>query len=156
MVQGPKIKVGINGFGRIGRLVLRAAMQHPDIQVVAINDPFCDPEYAAYMFKYDTVHGAYEGTVKGSKDGLDVDGKKIAFHACRNPGQLLPVTAVDIASTVRTNFINLYVCLQRKSPGVLREPSMSASPQVGQTSQIDQLRVLLLLCNCNNGSSGTC
>lgn len=86
MAQGSTIKVGINGFGRIGRLVLRAAMQHPDIQVVAINDPFCDPEYAAYMFKYDTVHGTYEGSVKGSKDGLEVDGKHIAFHACRNPG----------------------------------------------------------------------
>lgn len=88
MVQGPKIKVGINGFGRIGRLVLRAAMQHPDIQVVAINDPFCDPEYAAYMFKYDTVHGAYSGTVKGSTDGLEVDGKHIAFHACKNPEEI--------------------------------------------------------------------
>ena len=86
MAQGNTIKVGINGFGRIGRLVLRAAMQHPDIQVVAINDPFCDPEYAAYMFKYDTVHGTYDGSVKGSKDGLEVDGKHIAFHACRNPG----------------------------------------------------------------------
>ena len=98
MVQGPKIKVGINGFGRIGRLVLRAAMQHPDIQVVAINDPFCDPEYAAYMFKYDTVHGAYTGTVKGSKDGLEVDGKHIAFHACRNPGE---------ASTLASNMTAL-------------------------------------------------
>lgn len=87
MVQSGKVKVGINGFGRIGRLVLRAAMQHPEIEVVAINDPFCDPEYAAYMLKYDTVHGQYDGTIKGSKDGtLEVDGKKIAFHACRNPG----------------------------------------------------------------------
>ena len=86
MAQGNKIKVGINGFGRIGRLVLRAAMQHPDIQVVAINDPFCNPEYAAYMFKYDTVHGTYEGSVTGSKDSLEVDGKHIAFHACKNPG----------------------------------------------------------------------
>ena len=86
MAQENKIKVGINGFGRIGRLVLRAAMQHPDIQVVAINDPFCNPEYAAYMFKYDTVHGTYDGDVKGSKDCLEVDGKRIAFHACKNPG----------------------------------------------------------------------
>ena len=156
MVQGPKIKVGINGFGRIGRLVLRAAMQHPDIQVVAINDPFCDPEYAAYMFKYDTVHGAYDGTVKGSKDGLDVDGKKIAFHACRNPGQLLTVTAATITSIMGTNIETLRVCLQRRSLGVLQELIMSANPQVGQASQTDQLRVLLLLCNCNNGSSGTC
>ena len=86
MAQGNKIKVGINGFGRIGRLVLRAAMQHPEIQVVAINDPFCNPEYAAYMFKYDTVHGTYDGDVKGSQDSLEVDGKRIAFHACKNPG----------------------------------------------------------------------
>ena len=99
MVQGPnKIKVGINGFGRIGRLVLRAALQHPDIQVVAINDPFCDPEYAAYMFKYDTVHGAYEGTVKGSKDGLEVDGKHIAFHACKNPGIVLACLELSVAT----------------------------------------------------------
>ena len=89
-----KIKVGINGFGRIGRLVLRAAIQHPDIEVVAINDPFCDPEYAAYMLKYDTVHGRYPGTITGNKDGiLEVDGNRIAFHACRNPGER-PCTAV--------------------------------------------------------------
>lgn len=100
MVQSTgKVKVGINGFGRIGRLVLRAAMQHPEIEVVAINDPFCDPEYAAYMLKYDTVHGQYEGTIKGSKDGvLEVDGKKIAFHACRNPGLHIMVLSRDLSA----------------------------------------------------------
>ena len=53
------IKIGINGFGRIGRLVLRAAKNHPDVQVVAINDPFIPADYMRYMFYYDTVHGRY-------------------------------------------------------------------------------------------------
>ncbi|GBG74341.1 hypothetical protein CBR_g18752 [Chara braunii] len=55
------VKIGINGFGRIGRLVLRASLNHPNVQVVAVNDPFLDPEYIVYLFKYDTVHGKYKG-----------------------------------------------------------------------------------------------
>mmetsp|Transcript_12459 Transcript_12459/g.18836 ORF Transcript_12459/g.18836 Transcript_12459/m.18836 type:complete len:337 (-) Transcript_12459:206-1216(-) len=71
------IKIGINGFGRIGRLVLRAARQFPEIQVVAVNDPFIPADYMAYMFHYDTVHGKYQGDVS-SKDGqLVVDNKVI-------------------------------------------------------------------------------
>jgi glyceraldehyde-3-phosphate dehydrogenase/erythrose-4-phosphate dehydrogenase len=57
-----KIKIGINGFGRIGRLVARVALTRSDIEVVAINDPFLDPKYAAYQFQYDTVHGRFPGT----------------------------------------------------------------------------------------------
>ena len=57
------MKVGINGFGRIGRLVLRAAKRFPNIQVVAINDPFIPADYMKYMFYYDSVHGRYDGTV---------------------------------------------------------------------------------------------
>jgi glyceraldehyde-3-phosphate dehydrogenase/erythrose-4-phosphate dehydrogenase len=53
--EGEKIKVGINGFGRIGRLVMRACLQRTDIEVVAVNDPFVTADYMAYMFKYDTV-----------------------------------------------------------------------------------------------------
>ena len=52
-----KIKIGINGFGRIGRLIMRASVERDDIDVVAINDPFLTPEYACYLYKYDTVHG---------------------------------------------------------------------------------------------------
>ena len=51
---------GVNGFGRIGRLVFRASLSHPELEVVAINDPFVDAEYMAYMLKYDTVHGQFE------------------------------------------------------------------------------------------------
>ena len=55
--DAPKIKIGINGFGRIGRLVMRACMARDDVEVVAVNDPFVTADYMAYMFKYDTVHG---------------------------------------------------------------------------------------------------
>ena len=71
------IKVGINGFGRIGRLVLRAARTNPNIQVVAINDPFIPVEYMKYMFYYDTVHGRYQGSVTVDNGKLMVDGKPI-------------------------------------------------------------------------------
>ena len=57
------IKVGINGFGRIGRLVFRATVENPNVEVVAINDPFIDPDYMEYMLNYDTVHGRFKGEV---------------------------------------------------------------------------------------------
>ncbi len=68
-----KIKVGINGFGRIGRLVFRAAQQRDDIQVVAIND-LIDVDYMAYMLKYDTVHGRFNGNVVVKVGKLVVNG----------------------------------------------------------------------------------
>ncbi|MEF9864430.1 MAG: glyceraldehyde 3-phosphate dehydrogenase NAD-binding domain-containing protein, partial [Christensenellaceae bacterium] len=66
------IKVGINGFGRIGRLVFRAAAQNPNIEVVGINDPFIDPKYMEYMLKYDTVHGRFNGSVSYKEDAIIV------------------------------------------------------------------------------------
>ena len=77
MSRSPIIKVGINGFGRIGRLVLRAARNFPNIQVVAINDPFIPADYMKYMFYYDSVHGRYNGTVVSDEGKLIVDGKSI-------------------------------------------------------------------------------
>ena len=71
-----KAKIGINGFGRIGRLVFRAALAHDDVEVVALNDPFMNPEYMAYMLKYDSVHGKFPGEVKAEDGALVVDGKK--------------------------------------------------------------------------------
>mgnify|MGYP000005550495 FL=1 len=82
------IKIGINGFGRIGRLVFRAAMQRSDVEVVGINDPFIDLAYMQYMLKYDTVHGHYKGEI-GEKDGkLVVDGKEIAVFASMKPEEI--------------------------------------------------------------------
>ena len=71
------IKVGINGFGRIGRLVCRAAFEHDDLEVVAVNDPFIDLNYMVYMFKYDSTHGQFKGTVEAVDGKLVINGKKI-------------------------------------------------------------------------------
>ena len=82
------IKVGINGFGRIGRLVLRAARTHPNIEVVAINDPFIPADYMKYMFYYDTVHGRYPGSVTADEGKLVVDGKPIAVSNELDPTKI--------------------------------------------------------------------
>ncbi|MGL4228230.1 MAG: type I glyceraldehyde-3-phosphate dehydrogenase [Tannerellaceae bacterium] len=81
------IKVGINGFGRIGRLVFRAAQERNDIQIVGIND-LIDVEYMAYMLKYDTVHGRFNGTVEVKDGQLVVNGNAIRVTAERNPADL--------------------------------------------------------------------
>jgi glyceraldehyde 3-phosphate dehydrogenase len=81
-------KVGINGFGRIGRLVFRASVTNPAIDVVGINDPFIDLDYMVYMLKYDTVHGNFEGEVYVKGDKLVVNGKEIAVYACMNPAEI--------------------------------------------------------------------
>lgn len=80
--MGPK--VGINGFGRIGRLVLRNAIES-GVDVVAINDPFIDPEYMVYMFRYDSTHGQFKGSVKSEKNKLIVDGKAISVYMEKDP-----------------------------------------------------------------------
>ena len=83
------IKVGINGFGRIGRFVFRAAQNRNDIEVVAIND-LCPVDYLAYMLKYDTMHGKFEGTVEAdvANSTLIVNGKKIRVTAVKDPAEL--------------------------------------------------------------------
>ena len=81
-------KVGINGFGRIGRLVFRAAMENQKVDVVAINDPFIDLDYMVYMLKYDTVHGRFNGEVSVKGDKLVVNGKEISVFACMNPEEI--------------------------------------------------------------------
>ena len=82
------IKLGINGFGRIGRMVLRAAIQNfPDIEVVAIND-LLEPDYLAYMLTYDSVHGRFKGEVAVDGDTLVVNGKRIRLTAVKDPSEL--------------------------------------------------------------------
>ena len=82
------IKVGINGFGRIGRLVFRAGLDNPNIEFVGINDPFMTPDYCAYMLKYDTVHGRYTGDVKFTEDSIIVEGKEVKFYAEKDPANI--------------------------------------------------------------------
>jgi glyceraldehyde 3-phosphate dehydrogenase len=83
-------KLGINGFGRIGRLVMRAALESDkDVTVVAVNDPFLDTSYAAYQFKHDSVHGIFPDTVEADGDYLVIGGKiRIRFFAERDPTQI--------------------------------------------------------------------
>ena len=82
------IKVGINGFGRIGRMAFRAiAKDFPEIEVVAIND-LLDPDYLAYMLKYDSVHGNFKGSIAVEGSNLIVNGKKIRLTAERDPSNL--------------------------------------------------------------------
>jgi len=82
------VKVGINGFGRIGRLVFRASVANPNIEVLGINDPFIDPKYMEYMLKYDTVHGVFDGTIEVGEDFIVVNGKKIKVFACMNASEI--------------------------------------------------------------------
>ena len=78
------VSLGINGFGRIGRLVTRAALDHPNATVVAVNDPFLTLEYAAYMLQHDSVHGQY-GEVTYANGYLIIGSTKIRFFSERNP-----------------------------------------------------------------------
>jgi len=82
------VKVGINGFGRIGRLVLRASLTHKDSQVVSINEPFMDVDYMVYLFQYDSTHGRYKGSVSAKEGKLVVDGHEITVHAEKDPSTI--------------------------------------------------------------------
>ena len=81
------IKVGINGFGRIGRMVFRASLNHPEIEIVGIND-LCPADYLAYMLKYDTMHGQFAGEVSSDDKGIVVNGKSIPVYAERDPANI--------------------------------------------------------------------
>ncbi|KAK5661426.1 hypothetical protein OQA88_11326 [Cercophora sp. LCS_1] len=82
------IKVGINGFGRIGRIVFRNAVEHPDVEIVAVNDPFIEPKYAEYMLKYDSTHGNFNGTIEVEGSDLKVNGKTVKFYTERDPAAI--------------------------------------------------------------------
>ncbi len=81
-------KLGINGFGRIGRQLVRLSFEFDDIDVVAINDPFVTVDYAKYLLERDTIHGTFNGTVEVKGDYLVVNGKKIKFFAVMNPDEI--------------------------------------------------------------------
>jgi glyceraldehyde 3-phosphate dehydrogenase len=82
------IKVGINGFGRIGRLFFRASFNNPAVEVVGINDPFIDLSYMVYMLKYDTVHGRFKGTVEIKEDKLIVNGRAVNVSAAMKADEI--------------------------------------------------------------------
>ncbi|KAL5114206.1 glycerol-3-phosphate dehydrogenase [Pleosporales sp. CAS-2024a] len=83
-----RAQVGINGFGRIGRIVFRNAIEHNDVEIVAVNDPFIEPHYAAYMLKYDSQHGQFKGDIKVEGNDLTINGKTIRFYTEKDPANI--------------------------------------------------------------------
>ena len=82
------INIGINGFGRIGSLVLRAGSERTGINFVGINDPFMSPDYMAYLLKYDTTHGKFCGRIESTDHSIIVNGMEIEVFACMNPADI--------------------------------------------------------------------
>ena len=81
------LKVGINGFGRIGRLVFRAGLENSNIEFVGIND-LVPPDNLAYLLKHDSTHGLFKGNVKAREDGIEVNGRFVPCFSVRNPAEL--------------------------------------------------------------------
>ncbi|WP_419237485.1 type I glyceraldehyde-3-phosphate dehydrogenase [Photobacterium leiognathi subsp. mandapamensis] len=126
------IKVGINGFGRIGRFVFRAAQERNDIEVVGIND-LIDVDYMAYMLKYDSTHGRFNGTVEVKDGNLVVNGKTIRVTAERNPADLKwDAINVDVVAEATGLFLTDETARKHIEAGakkvVLTAPSKDATP----------------------------
>lgn len=126
------IKVGINGFGRIGRFVFRAAQERNDIEVVGIND-LIDVEYMAYMLKYDSTHGRFNGTVEVKNGNLIVNGKTVRVTAERNPADLKwDAIGVDVVAEATGIFLTDETARAHITAGakkvVLTGPSKDKTP----------------------------
>ena len=151
------IKVGINGFGRIGRLVMRAALERDNIDVVAIND-LLDLDYIAYMFKYDSTHGRYPGSVEVVEGGLQIDGKFIRVTNERNPEALAwDAVGTDVVVEATGLFLTEETAQQHISAGakkvVLSAPSKDHTPMfvmgVNHTEYAGQAIVSNASCTTN-------
>ena len=136
------IKVGINGFGRIGRMVFRATVNHPEIEVVGIND-LCPADYLAYMLKYDTMHGIFNGTVESTENSIIVNGKEIPISAERDPANL-PWAKLGAEYVVESTGLFL---TQEKAAGhlkagakkvIMSAPSKDSSPMFVCGVNLDQ------------------
>ncbi|MFW3316571.1 type I glyceraldehyde-3-phosphate dehydrogenase, partial [Escherichia coli] len=126
------IKVGINGFGRIGRIVFRAAQERSDIEIVGIND-LLDAEYMAYMLKYDSTHGRFNGTVEVKDGHLVVNGKTIRVTSERDPANLKwNEIGVDVVAEATGLFLTDETARKHIQAGakkvVLTGPSKDSTP----------------------------
>ena len=135
------IKIGINGFGRIGRIVFRAAQHRDDIEVVGIND-LIDVEYMAYMLKYDSTHGRFDGTVEVKDGNLVVNGKTIRVTAERDPANLnWGAIGVDIAVEATGLFLTDETARKHITAGakkvVLTGPSKDSTPMFVRGVNVD-------------------
>lgn len=151
------IKVGINGFGRIGRIVFRAAQERSDIEIVAIND-LLDADYMAYMLKYDSTHGRFNGTVEVKDGHLVVNGKKIRVTAERDPANLKwNEVGVDVVAEATGIFLTDETARKHIQAGakkvVLTGPSKDDTPMfvmgVNQKSYAGQEIVSNASCTTN-------
>jgi glyceraldehyde 3-phosphate dehydrogenase len=151
------IKVGINGFGRIGRFVFRASVERSDIEVVGIND-LIDVEYMAYMLKYDSTHGRFNGSVEVVDGNLVVNGKTVRVTAVRNPEELKwDEIGVDVVAEATGIFLTDETARQHITAGakkvVLTGPSKDATPMfvmgVNQESYAGQDIVSNASCTTN-------
>ncbi len=136
------IKVGINGFGRIGRIVFRAAQKRSDIEIVAIND-LLDAEYMAYMLKYDSTHGRFDGTVEVKDGHLIVNGKKIRVTAERDPANLKwDEVGVDVVAEATGIFLTDETARKHITAGakkvVLTGPSKDNTPMFVKGANFDK------------------
>ncbi|CCF57611.1 hypothetical protein KAFR_0C06190 [Kazachstania africana CBS 2517] len=125
------VRIAINGFGRIGRLVFRIALNRKDVEVVAINDPFIAVDYAAYMFKYDSTHGPYKGAVSHDDKHIVIDGHKVAVYQERDPANLpWAASKIDIVVDSTGVFKELDTCQKHIDAGakkvVITAPSSTA------------------------------
>jgi glyceraldehyde 3-phosphate dehydrogenase len=127
------IKIGINGFGRIGRLVFRAGIDRPDVEFLGINDPGMTPDYMAYMLRYDTMHGQFKGDISYTEDSIIVNGKEVKFYAKMNPAEI-PWGELGVEYVVESTGLFL---TQEKSQGhldagakkvIMSAPSADATP----------------------------
>jgi glyceraldehyde 3-phosphate dehydrogenase len=127
------INVGINGFGRIGRMVFRAAVQHfPDIKVVGIND-LLEPEYLAYMLRYDSVHGPFRGEVGVDGNSLLVNGSRIRLTQVKDPAELKwNEVSADVVVESTGLFLDKSSCQKHLSAGakkvIMSAPSKDDTP----------------------------
>jgi len=136
------IKVGINGFGRIGRIVFRAAQQRSDIEIVAIND-LLDADYMAYMLKYDSTHGRFDGTVEVKDGALIVNGKKIRVTAEKDPANLKwDEVGVDVVAEATGIFLTDETARKHITAGakkvVLTGPSKDSTPMFVRGANFDK------------------
>jgi len=125
------IKLGINGFGRIGRLVMRASLSNKNVEVVAINEPFMDLDYMVYMFKYDSTHGHFKGDVHGEGGKLVIDGHRITIAAEKEPTKIpWKQTGADIVIESTGIFTTVDKCKSHLDAGakkvIITAPSADA------------------------------
>jgi len=123
------VKIGINGFGRIGRLVARAAQKNPNVQIVAVNDPFIDLEYMVYLFKYDSTHGQFQGDVHAQENKLVINNNHISVYTERDPAKIpWGSHGADIVIESTGVFLDIAKCQPHLQGGAKRVIVTAPSP----------------------------